>query len=86
MLRFIDERFRNGVIVTDQDVRSYYDQHAAELKREYGQNSSFEALEPRIRQTLAGEQINKSFEEWLQQARQQTRIEYREAAFNDSSR
>jgi len=36
VLRFIDERFRNGVIVTDQDVRSYYDQHLADLKREYG--------------------------------------------------
>ena len=33
VLRFIDQRFRNGVLVSDDEVHAYYDQHAAELKR-----------------------------------------------------
>jgi peptidyl-prolyl cis-trans isomerase SurA len=85
VLRFIDQRFRPGVLVTDEDVRAYYNEHLADLRKQYPKDNSFEALEPRIRRTLEGEQINKRFEEWLQEARQQTRIEYREAAFNDPS-
>ena len=81
VLRFIDERFRNGVIVTDQDVRSYYDQHAAELKRQYGQNSSFEALQPKIRASIEGERINLNFAESMDQARKRIRIRYLQGAF-----
>src|SRR5579872_43571 len=33
VLRFIDQRFRTGVLITDEDVRAYYDQHLADLKR-----------------------------------------------------
>jgi len=81
VLRFIDERFRNGVIVTDQDVRSYYDQHLADLKREYGQNSTFEALEPKIRASIEGERINLNFAESMEQARKRIRIRYLQGAF-----
>ena len=28
VLQFIDERFRGGVVVTDDDVRDYYDEHS----------------------------------------------------------
>jgi len=81
VLRFIDERFRNGVIVTDQDVRSYYDQHMADLEREYGRNSSFEALEPKIRASLEGERINANFAESMEQSRKRIRIRYLQGAF-----
>ncbi len=81
VLRFIDERFRNGVIVTDQDVRSHYDQHLADLKREYGRNSSFEALEPKIRASIEGERINANFAESMEQARKRIRIRYLQGAF-----
>jgi hypothetical protein len=81
VLRFIDERFRNGVIVTDQDVRAYYDQHLADLKREYGQNSSFEALEPKIRASIEGDRINVNYAESMEQARERIRIRYLQGAF-----
>src|SRR5579864_7300668 len=38
VLRFIDERFRPGVLVTDEEIRAYYDQHLSELQREYPRN------------------------------------------------
>jgi hypothetical protein len=81
VLRFIDERFRPAVIVTDEELHSYYDQHRAELRRQYPDNNSFEALEPKIRGPLEGQRINENFNQWLEQARKRARIEYRQAAF-----
>jgi len=81
VLRFIDERFRPAVIVTDEEVHSYYDQHRTELRRQYPDNNSFEALEPKIRSPLEGQRINENFNQWLEQARKRARIEYRQEAF-----
>jgi hypothetical protein len=81
VLRFIDERFRSAVQVTDDEVRTYYNQHLAELKREYTQNSSFEVLQSKIRASLEGERINQDFVAWLDEARQRDHIEYRQGAF-----
>jgi len=81
VLQYIDERFRGGIVVTDEDVRSYYEQHGAELRRQYPKDSSFEALAPKIRASLEGERINKSFDEWLDQARKSYRVEFKQGAF-----
>lgn len=81
VLRFIQQRFQTEVFVSDENIRAYYDQHAAELRRDHPQNPSFEALEPDIRKILEGEAINKDFEDWIKQSRQQIQIEYREGAF-----
>ena len=81
VLRFIDQRFRPGILVTDEDVRAYYDQHLADLKREYPKDSSFQALSTKIRNSLEGQRIDQEFEAWLDEARKRNRIEYKEAAF-----
>jgi hypothetical protein len=81
VLRFIDQRFRPGVQVTDEDLRSYYDQHLVDLKREYPKNNSFDALQTQVRASLEGERVNEAFTAWLADARKQVRIEYREGAF-----
>jgi hypothetical protein len=81
VLRFIDERFRPSLLVTDEEVRVYYDQHRPDLRREYPQANGFEALETKIRASLEGGRINQNFVQWLDQARKQNRIEYREGAF-----
>jgi hypothetical protein len=81
VLRFIDQRFRPGVLVSDEEVRAYYNDHRADLKRSYPQKDSFEALEPMIRTSLEGERINRNFVEWLEEARKRNRIEYRQEAF-----
>ena len=85
VLRFIDQRFRPGILVTEEEVRAYYDEHRAELQKANPRNSSIEALEPKIRETITGERINKNFEEWLDETRRRTRIEYREAAFQEAT-
>ena len=81
VLRFIDQRFRPGVQVTGDDVRTYYDLHLAELKRQYPRSNSFEALQKQLRDSLEGERVNQAFAAWLANARRQVRIEYREGAF-----
>lgn len=81
VLRFIDQRFRPGVLVTDEDVRDYYDEHHAEMVKANPAKNSLQELDPKIRETISGERVNKSFEEWLQQTKERTRVEYREAAF-----
>jgi hypothetical protein len=81
VLRFIDERFRPGVLVTDEDISAYYKEHGAELRKAYPKDTTLEALEPKIREILIGQRVNQNFEEWLNQTRRRTRVAYRDAAF-----
>jgi hypothetical protein len=81
VLKFIDQRFRPGVLVTDEDVKAYYDQHTADLKRQFPLAKTYEAMEPKIRESLEGDRLNQNFEQWLAQARKRDRIEYRQGAF-----
>jgi hypothetical protein len=75
VLKFIDERFRAGVLVSDEDVRGYYDQHRANFPQ------SFENASAGIRKNLEGEQVNQQFETWLAGARKRAVVQYREEAF-----
>jgi hypothetical protein len=81
VLAFLDQRFRPGVLLTDDQVKSYYDQHRADLERQFPQLKTYEAMEPKIRASLEGEQLNKNFEDWLAEARKRDRIVYRQEAF-----
>ena len=81
VLRFIDQRFRAGVLVTDEEVRTYYDLHLADLKRQYPQDSSYKALEPKIRASLEGERINQNFVESIEGARKRVHVRYLQGAF-----
>lgn len=81
VLRFIDERFRPGVLVSDQQVRAYYDQHLAQFRREHPANYSFLALEQEVRGIVEGEEVNKEFDAWLDQARKGQTVEFKEEAF-----
>ena len=85
VLRFIDQRFRPAVVVTDEEAGTYFREHLAELQKAYPGNNSFEALLPKIREALMGERINQAFGEWLTETRRGVRIEYREQAFSGGS-
>ena len=75
VLRFIEQRFQPGVMVTDDQVRSYYD------NRPEARKVAFAVAAPEIRKTLEGEQVNAQFEAWLAEARKGQRVEFREGAF-----
>jgi len=80
VLQFINQRFRAGVIVTSEDVRNYYAQHAAELRKEYP-HASLEVMTPKIKDAIEGERVNKNFDDWLDQTRQGYRVDYEQGAF-----
>jgi hypothetical protein len=80
-LSFINQQFRPAVQVTADEVRAYYNQHLAELAQDDPQNSSFEALQPKIQALLEGERINQNFIAWLDEARHRDHIDYRQGAF-----
>ncbi len=81
VLRFIQERFQPGVSVSDQDIRTYYDQHLADLERQNAGHSDFDQLAPKIRSLLEGQAVDRAFDDWLGRARERTHVEYREGAF-----
>ena len=81
VLSFIDQRFQGAAVISDEDVRSYYNQHLAELRRQNPRDSSSQALEPQIRKSLETDRVDQSFNQWLSQARDRYRIEYKREAF-----
>ena len=76
VLDFIDQRFRAGVSVSDEAVRAYYDQHTAELLRQYPQSANYEAVEQHIRTPLEAQDVDQKLQSWLMEARNRARIEY----------
>lgn len=81
VLQFINQRFRGGIVVTDGEVREYYDEHWVELRQKYPKDNSLEALEPKIRTMLEGQRINQAFDDWLDQARKSEKVEFKPGAF-----
>jgi peptidyl-prolyl cis-trans isomerase SurA len=74
VLGFINERFRAGVLVSDDDVQKYYDQHRAELR------APLQTVSGTIRTALEGEQVNQQFDMWLDGARRDAQIDYKAEA------
>jgi peptidyl-prolyl cis-trans isomerase SurA len=85
VLQFIDQRFRAGVVVTNEDARDFYDEHYAELQKQYPKDNSLEALEPKIRTMLEEQAVNRAFNEWLDQARKSEKVEFKEQAFAEGA-
>lgn len=71
VLRFINDRFRAGVMVTDEEVQQYYEQHRSQFR------APLAAETASIRNSLEGEQVNQQFDEWLTNARRDATIEYK---------
>lgn len=81
LLRFIDIRFRPGVLVTDEQIREYFNTHLPELAKKAGGNSTFDDARDQIRQILTEEGVDKQLDDWLKEARKRARIEYHQEAF-----
>jgi peptidyl-prolyl cis-trans isomerase SurA len=73
VLRFIDTMFRPQVVVSDQEVQQYYAAHRAQFD-----SRPLDAVRSAIVETVTGEKVNTLLNEWLEQGRKSTRIEYLE--------
>ena len=70
-LNFIENRFRSGIRISQEDIQSYYDNS---LKPQYAKDKLAPALEgvsKRIEEILLQDQVNKLFSAWLDNLRKQ---------------
>jgi hypothetical protein len=78
VLRFIDARFRPAVLVTDEELQTYFQSHQAALRREHPGKTSFEDLEDDIREVVTGEKVNQLFFAWLDEQKESIKVQFRE--------
>jgi hypothetical protein len=76
VLNYIDQRFRAGVLASDDDLQQYYKAHADAYAREGAK--TFDEAKDRVRETLTGERVNQAFEDWLKRTRERVKIAYHE--------
>jgi hypothetical protein len=75
ILRFIEQRFRQGISISAQEIEKYY--HDT-LLPQYAQGEaipSLDAVSQRIQEILLQEQVNVLFGDWLQNLRKQGDVE-----------
>jgi len=87
MLRFIDLRFRPGVQVPLEDIRSYYrETFVPQWKRDSQSDPPpIGTVRTKIEETLAQQQLDNLLDRWLNSMRTQLSIVFREAAFKDAA-
>jgi len=75
ILRFIEQRFRQGIRITPQEIETYY--HDT-LLPEYAPGEAIPPLEkvsPRLEEILLQQKVNVLFEDWLKNLRRQGDVE-----------
>jgi hypothetical protein len=83
VLRFIEARFGPGVQLLDADVRDYY---SGRFVKEWENKNkkpapALEEVRSEIEETLRAEQVDRLMDNWLKEARERTRIDYKSEAF-----
>jgi hypothetical protein len=75
ILRFIEERFRQGIQISPQDIQTYYNET---LLPQYAKGDAVPPLDrvtPRIQEILLQQRVNALFDGWLENLRKQGEIE-----------
>jgi hypothetical protein len=75
ILRFIEQRFRQGIRIAPDEIETYYRQT---LLPQYASNEAIPSLKevaPRIEEILLEQQVNVLFDDWLSNLRKQGDIE-----------
>jgi hypothetical protein len=82
VLRFIDERFRPGIQIPDDDIDAYYAQQAAKWEQEGVKPiPSLEESRDKIEQILTQQRVDNSLDRWVGDARTQVEIRYHAGVF-----
>lgn len=81
VLNFIEQRFRPGVLVSDEDVEKFFQENRAKLQQTAGSKPlTLDDAREQIVEQIAGERVNQQFFDWLERARRRANVRYREAA------
>jgi hypothetical protein len=75
LLRFIDYRFRPGILIPDKDIRNYYDQEVVKWKQQgIQQIPAFEEAREKIGELLTDQRIDQAIDQWLADTRKQVAV------------
>lgn len=84
ILRFIEQRFRQGILISPEEIAAYY--HNT-LLPQYAAGDTIPSLEqvsPRIEEILLQRQVNALFDDWLKNLRKQGDVEVLDPALESS--
>ncbi|GAA3761544.1 peptidylprolyl isomerase family protein [Terriglobus aquaticus] len=70
VLRFIEQRFRSGIRITDKQIEDFYTETMLpQYRKEHATPPSLEVLSPRIEELLLQQQVSKLLDQWLKSLR-----------------
>ncbi len=75
ILRFIEQRFRQGIRISQEQIANYYNKTLLPQYKPGEQIPSLEHVAPRIQEILLEQQVNALFDSWLTNLRQQGDVE-----------
>jgi hypothetical protein len=75
ILRFIEQRFRQGIRISQEQIADYYNKTLRPQYKPGEQVPSLEQVAPRIQEILLEQQVNVLFDSWLANLRQQGDVE-----------
>ena len=83
LVRFIDVRFRPGVQVSDEEVRQYVAKEFPALQKQAGAGdyTDLDGVRQKIEQAIVAQKIDQQMDQWLEETKKRTRIEYRPEVF-----
>lgn len=71
VLRFIEQRFRSGIRISDQQIEDFYTQTMLpQYRKEHATPPSLDVLSPRIEELLLQQQVSKLLDQWLKSLRE----------------
>jgi len=75
ILRFIEQRFRQGIQISQDQIQAYYRDILLPEFRPGEKPPPLDQVAPRIQEILLQQQVNRLFEDWLTNLRQQGDVE-----------
>lgn len=70
VLRFIEQRFRSGIRISDKQIEDFYTgTMLPQYRKEHATPPSLETLSPRIEELLLQQQVSKLLDQWLKSLR-----------------
>jgi peptidyl-prolyl cis-trans isomerase SurA len=82
ILRFIELRFRQGILISHEEIQNYYQKTLVPQYTEGQAVPTLDAVAPRIEEILLQQQVNVMFDEWLKNLRAQGDVEVLDPALN----
>lgn len=75
LLRFIEVRFRNGIQISDDEIKTYYEKTMLpEYAKRHVTPPKLETISPRIEEVLLQQQVGNLLRDWLKSLRAQGRV------------